>query len=355
MSFWEHLKKLMLYAGVDKEDFYRCQPYVRASNGKRLTAFLAIACGFFVSMTIAACLVPMLRYEIDIFAVALLFSIALLALDRAVPQKHGLLLLWEIYAFEALLYILGIYLGTVQSPGERSCVFLVFLVCVPVLFAIPPLLNITNVLLFDGFFLWSVVRFKQPEVAAMDICNGIVFGGMSVILSAFMMTTMYENFVARSKLAMVAENDLTVGLFNRNAYEKHLRDYPLLCANSLSCVYIDANGLHELNNSMGHDVGDKMLRLVAWAIREVFGDEHSYRVGGDEFVVFVLDKPDAELRVLVDKLDELVTEAGYSIAVGIAAHSAGGIDIDELVNLAEQRMYQDKREHYRALHLRNYI
>ena len=41
--------------------------------------------------------------------------------------------------------------------------------------------------------------------------------------------------------------------------------------------------------------------------------------------------------------------AGYSVAVGTASHSAGGIDIDALVKKAEQRMYLDKSRHYEQL------
>ena len=44
-----------------------------------------------------------------------------------------------------------------------------------------------------------------------------------------------------------------------------------------------------------------------------------------------------------------VEEAGYSVAVGTASHSAGGIDIDALVKKAEQRMYLDKSRHYEQL------
>ena len=52
------------------------------------------------------------------------------------------------------------------------------------------------------------------------------------------------------------------------------------------CVYIDANGLHELNNERGHEAGDLMLRFVADSLMEQFPKGSLYRVGGDEFVVF---------------------------------------------------------------------
>ena len=105
----------------------------------------------------------------------------------------------------------------------------------------------------------------------------------------------------------------------------------------------------ELNNTYGHEEGDKMLRTVACILREIFGEEDSYRIGGDEFVAFALDSTDTELNENMEQFVRQVEEAGYSVAVGTASHSAGGIDIDALVKKAEQRMYLDKSRHYEQL------
>ena len=248
-----------------------------------------------------------------------------------------------------MLYVLGIYLGTVQSPDQRATAFFAFLLYVPMLFMMRPILHIANVLLFDGIFLVCVTRFKDWRVIPMDVCNALVFGAISCIVSTFVMSMMYGNFITSSKLTTVAESDLNTRLHNRNAYENRLRDYPLRCSNSLTCVYIDVNGLHELNNTYGHEEGDKMLRTVACILREIFGEEDSYRIGGDEFVAFALDSTGTELNENIERFVRQVEEAGYSVAVGTASHSAGGIDIDALVKKAEQRMYLDKSRHYEQL------
>ena len=107
------------------------------------------------------------------------------------------------------------------------------------------------------------------------------------------------------------------------------------------------NGLHELNNTRGHAAGDEMLKTVAAKVRDIFGEKYSYRVGGDEFVAFAMDKSAEEMRALIHKLVQEVDEAGYSVAVGTATHSAGGIDMEVLVKSAETRMYLAKEEHYR--------
>ena len=112
---------------------------------------------------------------------------------------------------------------------------------------------------------------------------------------------------------------------------------------------MDVNGLHELNNTQGHEKGDQMLRTVAREMRAKFGEQNCYRIGGDEFVAFVLDKQYAAVRASVEELNHAVQQQGYSIAVGVATQSAGGIDVDKLVKTAEMRMYTAKEEYYRTM------
>ena len=66
-------------------------------------------------------------------------------------------------------------------------------------------------------------------------------------------------------------------------------------------------------------------------------------------MAFALDSTSTELNENMEQFVRQVEEAGYSVAVGTASHSAGGIDIDALVKKAEQRMYLDKSRHYEQL------
>ena len=79
--------------------------------------------------------------------------------------------------------------------------------------------------------------------------------------------------------------DVLTGLYARNKYERDLNLFQATGYTSLICVYIDAVGLHEINNHLGHDTGDYMLRCVADGIRTHFPKSMSYRIGGDEFVI----------------------------------------------------------------------
>ena len=342
----EALRRL-LYAEMSREEYKACLPDIQRSNRQRVTAYLGIACAFLTVLWILSGALEFLRPNMLAYMIALAVCMGLQAVNRTFPGKNGLLLTWLMYAFEALLYVLGIYLGIHPSPDTPTVSFIAFLLAVPLLFVMRPIQHILNVVFFDGIFILTCFLFKSKETLPVDILDGMVFGAVSCIISTFIMLSMHENFSIRHKLLGIAETDLNVGLKNRNAYESQMHDYPMHCSSTLSCVYLDVNGLHELNNTRGHAAGDEMLKTVAAKVRDIFGEEYSYRVGGDEFVAFAMDKSAEEMRALIHKLVQEVDEAGYSVAVGTATHSAGGIDMEVLVKSAETRMYLAKEEHYR--------
>ena len=246
-----------------------------------------------------------------------------------------------------MLYLMGIYLGTIAYPNEPAICFHVFAVLLPMLFTRPAIWNILRTALYEGIFIGCVFWFKTPDVLALDLLNAFLFGAAACVLSTYYVRALTDNVVARCKLKVIAETDLNTQIPNRNAYENHMQDYPLRCANTLSCVYVDVNGLHELNNTKGHDAGDVMLKTVAQEMVKTFGIKDSYRIGGDEFVAFVVDEDPRMVRERMRALEANVEADGYSVAVGCATCSAGGIQMEALIKQAETRMYDAKNEYYR--------
>ena len=148
------------------------------------------------------------------------------------------------------------------------------------------------------------------------------------------------------------ERDALTGMFNRNRYE---RDLPVLFdryQEALTCIYIDVNGLREMNNTKGHDLGDVMLRTVAQAINNFFPENYKYRVGGDEFVLFVPGTPEAELTKCSQDMAADLEQYDYLVSVGIECeHNVE--TISHLIKAAEQKMYNQKRAFYARRERRN--
>ena len=141
------------------------------------------------------------------------------------------------------------------------------------------------------------------------------------------------------------EQDLLTGMYNRNRYETDLPKLPRLYRKSIACVYIDANELHELNNSKGHDTGDAMLKAVAEQIRSKFGTDYTYRIGGDEFLAFAMDMEEEQVNLLGCELEQALAEKNFHISVGVQ-WEAEISSVNDLIKGAEKKMYLAKKEYY---------
>lgn len=149
-------------------------------------------------------------------------------------------------------------------------------------------------------------------------------------------------------------DDLT-GLYNRRGFMA-LAEQQFKIANrtrkDLSLLFADLDDLKKINDSLGHDEGDRALAGAAAALRDAFRDSDILaRIGGDEFAVLAIDasdwKPAALARRVRDKVAALNTrkDRGYtlSLSLGIACYDPDKpCSVQELLVLADRRMYEDK-------------
>jgi diguanylate cyclase (GGDEF)-like protein len=138
-------------------------------------------------------------------------------------------------------------------------------------------------------------------------------------------------------------DDLT-GLLNRRGWQE-AAERALACARRANChvavVAIDLDGLKELNDTMGHDEGDRLIRETARRLRPAFREEDIIaRLGGDEFSLLLLD---AEADEMLNALERLraVTPASGAFSAGVALGPA----IETLADLqrrADLALYEAK-------------
>jgi diguanylate cyclase (GGDEF)-like protein/PAS domain S-box-containing protein len=125
-----------------------------------------------------------------------------------------------------------------------------------------------------------------------------------------------------------------------------------LAGRRVGVLFLDLDRFKVINDSLGHHVGDALLKSVARRLLETVrpGDTVS-RLGGDEFVVVLRDVADGdEVLALVERLAPVIrrahdidgNELHVSCSVGIALYPEDGADIDELMRHADVAMYQSK-------------
>jgi diguanylate cyclase (GGDEF)-like protein/PAS domain S-box-containing protein len=122
--------------------------------------------------------------------------------------------------------------------------------------------------------------------------------------------------------------------------------------NKFALIFIDLDGFKPINDSYGHDIGDLILINVAKKLlSSIRKQDIVARIGGDEFVIILHDlQEDFELDNIVQRINERFTESiiignlicPLGISLGISKCPEDGITIDELMKIADERMYKDK-------------
>ena len=190
----------------------------------------------------------------------------------------------------------------------------------------------------------------------------LILSTLMWVLAAFVGWGAYLLLLQRAKLARMALSDALTGLPNRTLIEDRIRHAIAAARRDSSAVssvlFIDLDGFKDINDRLGHRAGDAVLQGVAArlarAVREI---DSVGRWGGDEFVVLLEDASREELPELITRVRNAVEVpleySGISLTVGASIGTAivpdNGDTVDELVRLADSRMYENKQARARPV------
>lgn len=158
---------------------------------------------------------------------------------------------------------------------------------------------------------------------------------------------------AEAYLEFLGKHDVLTKLYNRSFYEDELARLDRRGPWPVSIVAIDLNGLKAVNDLAGHADGDALLRRTGEVLRQAVGrDSCVARTGGDEFMLLLPSQDALAAQGVVDQIHKLVElnnqfypGSRLSLSIG-AATGTEGCRLNEIVKLADDRMYEAKRQHY---------
>jgi diguanylate cyclase (GGDEF)-like protein len=168
----------------------------------------------------------------------------------------------------------------------------------------------------------------------------------------------YEMITARlrEQLLLQASHDDLTGVSNRREFMAQLAQGCARCNRSgqqLAVFYVDLNGFKQINDQLGHQTGDRVLKVVAARLRGTLRlQDIVARLGGDEFAVVTEPRPGADdLATMQRKLRETIREpvivGGHSLSVdasiGVALYPSDGASPEALLRHADAAMYRDKK------------
>jgi diguanylate cyclase (GGDEF)-like protein/PAS domain S-box-containing protein len=166
-----------------------------------------------------------------------------------------------------------------------------------------------------------------------------------------------EQVESRRQLEFHASHDALTGLLNRRAFEDRLAGAIGRARGGsaqLALMYIDLDGFKFINDSLGHAIGDLLLRKVAPRLRQCLSEgEVLARVGGDEFTLIVESAAQEEavarqaqriLHCLHQPFEVGGHELFVSASIGISVYPGDGTEAGTLVQHADAAMYRAKQE-----------
>lgn len=168
--------------------------------------------------------------------------------------------------------------------------------------------------------------------------------------------SMVLGYRIQQKLNRTAIQDELTKLDNRRRLVQ-IMDFLLKECESLEEQFfmfmLDLNGFKKINDEYGHDVGDDVLILAAKGIKESIGDnDYAVRFGGDEFIVLYRYQDGMCIEFLLNRLRNSIekirllneVKVQIRISIGVAVFPDDGTTMDELLCVADKRMYEDKQE-----------
>lgn len=195
----------------------------------------------------------------------------------------------------------------------------------------------------------SLLSFQQEIADKQNMLTYIIyvtFFFILLVLPLWLVTYLYFN-----KTKKMAQTDHLTQLPNR-LYCMTLLKRKLQKQQNLACCFIDLNGFKQINDTHGHQAGDKVLQIIAKKCHGHFNRNDIFaRLGGDEFILIVnnfgcendLHNIVARLITLIEEpitLDQHTLQVGA--AIGVAFNSSELNSVDKLFHAADSAMYQAK-------------
>jgi diguanylate cyclase (GGDEF)-like protein len=148
--------------------------------------------------------------------------------------------------------------------------------------------------------------------------------------------------------------DRLTGLYNRRFFEEELERIDTKRQLPISIIIADINGLKIINDSLGHQKGDQLLKKAAATLNQLTREEDILaRQGGDEFAILLPKTAKSEAEKIIARIKKKTKERNdkeltVDIALGLAVKSELGQKIDEVLKAADNDMYQNKLSESRS-------
>lgn len=168
------------------------------------------------------------------------------------------------------------------------------------------------------------------------------------------LTDITERKKMENHLQYLSTHDILTHLYNRTFYNEEILRLEENATSPVSYISLDINGLKKINDTFGHDEGDKILKRMGNILQHsILDTQYSVsRIGGDEFVILMPNADENDTQHLQDSIQQLIDQDNISfpafpisVAMGYST-TENNESIDDSLKRADQKMYKKKSEYY---------
>lgn len=201
----------------------------------------------------------------------------------------------------------------------------------------------------------SMEVYSDLENSYYDICYTQIHwvNGRSVMLCTIYDVT--DKKIYQQKIERQANNDFLTGLYNRMRCEQDLTEYIKRTKDAGgqgALLYIDLDDFKHINDGLGHQYGDVLLKAISHSLQHVSGIETTcYRMGGDEFIIIVSHYHFSMLNRILGDIQAIFTKPWFlkgadyycSMSMGVVRFPKDGDTVQELIKKADIALYEAKK------------
>lgn len=239
------------------------------------------------------------------------------------------------------------------------------------------IVNIVDLSIYDGYFMINTAfgegKFIKSTISVPIYFKGSLFGMInidSVEMNAFdeedvksmdfirsNVEIAVSNHLLYKEKALLAKYDRLTHLYNRSYFEESfskMKEKAVRYHDAFQLVMFDIDGLKKINDSRGHLIGDEIIKKLAKAIESsTRKSDILARIGGDEFIAVLFGSNQEYFKEKFQNLLEQLENEPLSIdgekikcsfSYGIASFPEEGMNLKELIEIADERMYAFKNK-----------
>ena len=217
------------------------------------------------------------------------------------------------------------------------------------------LIGIVTTVLLEGAILTFDIRFPDIQ-SVMEPYRILVYLGNIGITAVivFGATFFYSQETEKvwQSLRYTTNHDALTGLYNRRFLERYIEEIPHHARTDYVVAMVDIDFFKKVNDTYGHEAGDKVLRRVSSCLQDTAGAKNlAVRWGGEEFILYF---PDTAQETVYKKMEELrreveslvIPSSGRHIRITITAGIAAGIsdsNYEKVIRSADEKLYLGKQ------------